>query len=111
MMLTRLSSFSAGEAGGASSSSVWHLCPNGGFVYLRSPGGVETSDPSASGDESRQGTGSWRVEMRGTDALLVLTTANGTQTVHSLEYDGTKLYLDEAQVSRSPSKRCDEGLN
>jgi hypothetical protein len=108
MMLTRLSSFSAGEAGGGSSSSVWHLCPNGGFLYSRSPG---TTDPSASEEQRDPGTGTWRVEMKGSDALLVLTGGNGLQTILSLEYDGVKTYLDDAQVARVPSNRCADGLS
>ena len=106
MMLTRLSSFSAGEAGGGSSSSVWHLCPNGRFVYSHSPPDVDAPDLSASGGQE---SGAWSVEMKGTDAFLVLTAGHGIQTVHSLGYDGVKTYLDEAQVSRIPSNRCVDG--
>jgi hypothetical protein len=108
MMLTRLSSFSAGEGAGGSATSVWHLCRNGSFVYLHSPG---ATDPSDSEEHRDPGSGAWRVQMKGRDPFLVLTGGNRLQTVHSLEYDGVKTYLDEAQVSRVPSKRCADGLN
>jgi hypothetical protein len=108
MMLKRLEQYSSGAGGGYNMSTVWHLCRDGRFSYMHSshvtvnvPGGEGMS----SADEDVR-HGRWRVEVKGTDALLILTEDNGAVRSHALAYDGEKTYLDNQRVFRVASEEC-----
>ncbi len=107
MTLKRLEQYSSGVGGGYNMSTAWHLCRDGRFTYTHSShitiqvpgGGTSNAD-----QDHRQGT--WRVEVKGADALLVLTEDNGAVRSHALAYDGEKTFLDKERVFRVESEGC-----
>ncbi len=107
MMLKYLSSYSSGHSGGYSSTAVWHLCRDGQFYYSSSSS-VSVDVPGASGSsgDRQQREGVWGLEVKGMEALLVLTDREGTQTRHRIDFDGKQTLLDGQRVFRVTSDHC-----
>ena len=107
MVLKRVVSTSSGDGGRINVTSVWHLCRDGRFRYSRSSS-VSVEAPGSLGSSTNQvsQTGRWSVLSEGSEAFLVLKHSSGTQTSHSLVYDGESTSLDGERVIRMPSKEC-----
>jgi hypothetical protein len=107
MMLKRMQQYSSGIGGGYNMSTVWHLCRDGRFTYEHTSHvtvQIPDSGLSAADQDRRQGT--WQVEIKGTDAVLILTGDDGAVTSHALAHDGEKTFLDGERVFRLNSEEC-----
>ena len=104
---TQMSSYSSGSAGGYSSRTDVHLCPNGQFA-LGGNSSVSVDVGGAygySGGDS-QGSGTWRVITQGQLVGIEFRYANGGVEQHRLDYQEGATYVDGERWYITPSEAC-----
>ena len=105
--LTRISSYSSGDAGGYSAREELTLCSNGEYLYRGNSsvsvdvGGASGSSGGASGD-----TGRWRVVTQGRAAGLELRAQNGQVTLVRLDFQDNLVHIDGGKVYRTAAEVC-----
>lgn len=105
--LTRISSYSSGDAGGYSAREELTLCSNGEYLYRGNSsvsvdvGGASGSSSGASGD-----TGRWRVVTQGQAAGLELRAQNGQVTLVRLDFQDNLVHIDGGKVYRTAAEVC-----
>lgn len=105
--LTRISSYSSGDAGGYSAREELTLCSNGEYLYRGNSsvsvdvGGASGSSGGASGD-----TGRWRVVTQGQAAGLELRAQNGQVTLVRLAFQENLVHIDGGKVYRTAAEVC-----
>jgi hypothetical protein len=103
MMLKTFSTYSDGQSGGMAASSTWHFCRTGEFAYAHESS-IVVEGMSSGGQEHRQGR--WRIDVRGTQPMLILTDDEGRVTTHGLGFDGKATFVDKEKVHRVASEVC-----
>ncbi len=105
--LTRLDSYSSGNAGGYSFEEELTLCSSGEYLYRRNSsvsvdvGGASGSSGGASGE-----TGRWRVVTQGQVAGLELRAQNGQVTLVRLDFQDNLVHIDGGKVYRTAAEVC-----
>lgn len=103
-LLSRLSSYTSGTAGGYSSNERMLLYPNGQFEYYSASSvSVQSEGPvySATGSSGGQGTrrGTWRiVTAQGTSYLALVYEGAMKEEYAELDYRNNKTYIDGSRV-------------
>jgi hypothetical protein len=103
-LLSRLSSYSSGTAGGYSSNERMLLYPNGQFEYysasnvsVQSDGPVYSAGASSGGQGTRRGT--WRiVTVQGTSFLALVYEGSRQEEYAELDYRNNQTFIDGSRV-------------
>jgi|GEM_PF-1382280 hypothetical protein len=103
MMLTRKLQAAGADA---YTAQTWHLCQDGRYYVrfwrerLRDPGAPEP------GEGGEQDTGTWRIDVRDSEAALVLTATNDLPRRYPIQFDGEQARLNGEPVTRERSSEC-----
>jgi len=104
---TKMSSYSSGSAGGYSSRTDVHLCPNGQFALRGSDlVTVDVGDAGGYSGGNSGGQGTWHIITQGNLAGIELRYAGGQVEQHRLDYQDTKTYVDGERWLITPSEVC-----
>lgn len=104
---TQMSSYSSGSAGGYSSRTDVHLCPNGQFALSgNSSVSVDVGGAYGYSGGDSQGAGTWRIITQGQLAGIELRYANGGVEQYRLEYQDGATYVNGERWYITPSEAC-----
>lgn len=96
------------QAAGADAytAQTWHLCQDGRY-YVRFWRG-RPRDPGAPepGEGGEQDTGTWRIDVRDSEAALVLTGTNDLPRRYPIQFNGEQARLNGEPVTRERSSEC-----
>jgi hypothetical protein len=105
--LTRISSYSSGDAGGYSAREELTLCSNGEYLYRgNSSVSVDVGGASGSTGGASGNTGRWRVVTQGQAAGLELRAQNGQLTLVRLDFQDNLVHIDGGKVYRTAAEAC-----
>ncbi len=103
MMLTRR--LPAGNAD-AYVMQTWHLCQDGRYYVQFLRGRLQETVPPDPGEGGEQDTGTWRVDVHNSQAILVLTATNDLPRHYLIQFDGEAVQLNGERVFRERSSEC-----
>jgi hypothetical protein len=109
--VTQMSSYSSGSAGGYSSRTDVHLCPNGQFALAgNSMVSADVGGASGYSGGNSQGSGTWRIITQGQLVGIELRYANGGVEQYQLDYQDGATYVNGERWYVTPTESCGGGF-
>lgn len=87
-------------------STAFHLCSDGRFIRIIRLQAVPDRPAEGEDGGAYHETGTWRIEMQGTKAGIILTKSSGGMDQHVVRNEGEQLLLDGQVASVTVSNSC-----